>query len=83
MSASRRTIINLIVIMSTIFLPWWISVVLILSANILGYFFEGIVYGAIMDSMYGIQGAHTFTLIFLGFSVIVPMIKQRVRLGHK
>jgi hypothetical protein len=83
MSASKRTIINLVVIFSIIFLPWWAGVILIIAANVIGYFFEGIVYGAILDSMYAIQGSHTFTLIFLCFSLLVPIIKDRVRLGHK
>lgn len=83
MSASKRIIINLAVIFSIVFLPWWAGVFLIIAASFIGHFFEGIVYGAIMDSMYAIQGSHTFTLIFLSFSLVVPIIKSRVRLGHK
>lgn len=83
MSASKRIIINLVVIFSIVFLPWWATVIIILGANIAGYFFEGIVYGAVIDSMYGLKGSNTFMLLFLTLSVLVPIIKQRVRLGHK
>lgn len=83
MSASKRTVINIILLISIIFIPWWVSVIIVLFANISGYFFEGIVYGFLMDSMYGINLSHTFMFSFLVLSVLVPIIKERVRLGAK
>lgn len=56
---------------------------LIVSASFAGHFFEGIMYGALLDSMYAIQGSNMFMFIFLCFSLLVPIIKSRVRLGNK
>lgn len=52
-----RVIANLVSIFSIAFLPWWAASVVLLAFLALFDFFEIIVYGLILDMLYGAPGS--------------------------
>lgn len=75
----KRLILNIILLAVIITCPWWVSVLLALALlYYLKHFNEIILYGFIMDILYG-KGDYKFTVIFLILLLSSFFIKKRLK----
>jgi len=76
---SKRIILNLILLLSVLFMPWWVSVVLALFLVFyLNNFYEIVIFGFVMDALYG-TGQFYFIIGALVMFAAVYLFKSRVR----
>ena len=80
----RRLVFNILIILSILFMPWWIgAIVAILGCSFVDRFYEVIVYGILADAFYGTKfGYHGFqymaTLSAVVIFAAVSTIKKRL-----
>jgi len=79
-----RVILNLTLLISVLFLPWWVS---IFFAVVLLVFFEAweiMVWGVVFDALYSspapisFGGEFVFTILFVSFFVVAGILKKRL-----
>jgi len=76
---SKRIILNLILLASVLFAPWWISVFFALILTLyFNNFYEIMAFGFVMDSLYGSGQLYFVAGSFVVF-VISYLFKSRVR----
>ena len=79
----KRLIANIIVIISIAVLPWWVSMLLILLMLFYFNFIEMIIYGVMLDSLYGRQGSiiseHLFFIAGVTIYALFILIKPYLR----
>jgi hypothetical protein len=76
-----RIIWNIGIILSILFLPWWVTAIVTVAACFfVNKFFEAIFYGILLDAFYGTElGIHGFAYVFSAASVSVFLIATVIR----
>ncbi|MDP1625116.1 MAG: hypothetical protein Q8L64_05080 [bacterium] len=76
-----RIAFNIALLVSVLFLPWWLfAIVLVAAFFVVGRFFEGVLWGLVADVLYGSYwGFYGWTHAFLVGSVIVFAVASVVR----
>lgn len=84
----KRILVDLAIIASLIFLPWWVGCLIAIIAVWIFDFYEIILVGAFIDTVYFSRGyfhvggeyyMFPFTLIAAGLLIILRFIKKSVR----
>lgn len=73
---NRRTIATVVILLSIIFLPYWIYAPLVVGAALaLPLYWEGIVFGFLIDSLYGKVGLSLYdVLLSFSFWILVLLL---------
>jgi hypothetical protein len=82
----KRVAADLAILLSVLFLPWWVSLFLIfLGALFLENFYEAFLFGLFLDALYGtaLVNFHGFRLFFastgLFFIFVSAIMKKKMR----
>lgn len=79
----RRIAFDGLLVLSFVFLPWFVFVPLILLGCIfIANFYEGIFFGAVFDLLYGVSGGHTVpyvATVALGAFALGPFLRAHIR----
>ena len=63
-----RLILDIFIILSLMLMPWWFTSILIaIGIFVFGLFYEALVFGLIMDSLYGVPKELFFEIPFVSF----------------
>jgi hypothetical protein len=79
-----RVIFAILLAVLIFFLPWWVNLILIISASFyFKNFYEAVVIGLIMDSMYGSAVVfdnfiYIFTLMFIVMIFVINKIREKM-----
>lgn len=73
---TRRTVGTMIVFVSILTLPYWIYIpVLFIAIALLPFFWEGILFAFLIDTIYGSGGGNIFQLISpLTISILITLV---------
>jgi hypothetical protein len=84
-----RILASLILLISILFAPFWLSFILVLSAMIyFSFFWEGVILFFISDLIYGVSEARFLNVYFicLIFSflalIIIELLKKKIRISQ-
>jgi len=82
-----RIFINIILLLSIFYLPWWTTALLVLSGIfVFKNFYEGIFAGLLLDALYGTKTAEfmgvwfVFTTSFFVLYVLSTRLKKNIRI---
>jgi hypothetical protein len=82
-SLKHRVIFDVLFIIGAFFLPWWLMfIAIILGVFLFGFFWEGIFYAVLIDSVFGVATVrfwyipYFFTLVVL-FGITISLIIRR------
>jgi hypothetical protein len=76
-----RIIFNIALILSLLYLPWWIgALILVVACFMVERFYEAFIYGILMDALYGTHfGLHDFYYFGSAYSLVVFSIAALLR----
>ncbi len=76
-----RLLFNIILVVSILFMPWWVTAAVILaSCALVPRFYEAMVYGIVIDALYATPaGFHGFAYVWTAFSVAVFLVAGFLR----
>ncbi|MDO8579829.1 MAG: hypothetical protein Q7R72_03100 [bacterium] len=76
-----RTVWNIGIIVSILYLPWWLSVIFITGACFfVPKFYEAVIYGILIDALYGTKfGLYGFSYVFTGIFIIIFFVSSIIR----
>jgi len=82
-----RILASIVLLLSVLFLPFWVSVILALaSMAYFSFFLEAVFLFLLSDLLYGVKEPKLFNMIFVSFSIalvcfiILELLKKRLRL---
>ncbi|HEY9481272.1 MAG TPA: hypothetical protein VIR98_03535 [Candidatus Paceibacterota bacterium] len=77
----NRTITDIVLILSILFLPWWVSAALLLVACFyFHHFFEAFVFGIMADALYAAPHAfHNFPHLGVIFAAVSFLLSALIR----
>ncbi len=83
-----RILASLLLLMSILFAPFWLSVLLILAAMIyFSFFWEGVTLFLISDLLYGVKEVRYLNIFFISFIlsfvvlVVIKLLKKKIRVS--
>ena len=75
-----RILIDALMLIAVLVLPWYISVVLLAAAIIyFSFYIEGICLAFLFDTLYGSGGVPKVLIMATAFLMVVMFVKTRVR----
>lgn len=76
-----RTVFHFALIFSILFCPWWIGALIMIAACfLLDRFYESMIYGIIVDALYGSTfGVHGFAYMATVYCIIVFTLTSFIR----
>lgn len=76
-----RLLVNLILIVSLLFLPWWVGALFVLVACFfIKSLYEVVLYGILFDGLYGSQfGFHGFVFLATFYTSVVFFVTSFLR----
>lgn len=76
-----RSAWNIGIILSILFLPWWIgAIAMTVACFMIPRFYEVVFYGILIDALYGTRfGLYGFAYVFSVFSVIIFFLTAIIR----
>ena len=66
-----RALANILIIISIIALPWWAVLAFLITFSFFFDFFEIIIYGVVLDSLYAVHYSLLFSHMFFLIAVVV------------
>ncbi len=76
-----RTVWNISIVFSILYLPWWLSLALVVGACLsVPKFYESLFYGLLIDTLYGTKsGLYGLAYVFTGVSVLIFFTTAAIR----
>jgi len=81
-----RILTSLLLLLSILFMPWWVSVILALAGMIyFNVFWEAVVLFLLSDLLWGVREAKFHNMIFISFIlttiilIIIEIIKKKLK----
>jgi hypothetical protein len=82
-----RLVFDICFIIGALILPWWtMFIAIIVAVFMFGFFWEGVLYAIIIDSVFGVSTVrfwslpHSFTLLVLSAMTISLIIRRGTRM---
>ncbi|MBX4206494.1 hypothetical protein KW784_01785 [Candidatus Parcubacteria bacterium] len=80
MSSQKRNLVSSALVLAVLFLPYWAYVPPIaLAALLLPFYWEAVVLGFLIDTLYGQQGSFPAALAAAAFVALLMPVRKRLR----
>lgn len=83
---SQRILLDIVIVLSVFYLPWWISAILVaIGAFFFDKFYEIFFIGLLLDILYGVKTEKfygvwfIFTVVFTLIYIIIKYFKKNIR----
>ncbi|PIP68995.1 hypothetical protein COW91_01770 [Candidatus Nomurabacteria bacterium CG22_combo_CG10-13_8_21_14_all_32_8] len=84
-----RILALLVLLVSIFYMPFWLSIILALTAMIyFSFFWEGVILFFISDLLYGIKEEKFFNIFFVSFIIsflvliVIELLKKKIRISN-
>lgn len=76
-----RIAFNIAIVVSLLFLPWWLTALVALCAvSLVGKFYEAILYGILFDALYGAEiGFYGFSYAATLYTTVIALFANAIR----